>query len=155
MLVRFLLGACVYALLSGPLASRVPKDEVRLACADTTALAVVYAGGSPVDAVIAGEWRARESGCVDDAISPDGQDCGPMQQRGVARHGRSCSELAADPVLAVRMWLEDLERLRGVCGTTFRALGALSGGKCGARPGLVRGRCLQAGLTAACEEKPS
>lgn len=150
MLPRAVLLAVVYALYAGSLSSRVPDDGRRRTCADSTALAVVYAGGSPTDALLAGEWRARESGCVDDAVSPDGKDCGPMQQRGAARHGMTCAELAAAPEVAVRMWLEDLERLRKACGSTPRALGVLSGGKCGARPGLVRSRCVQAGLGPSC-----
>lgn len=150
MLIRWYLFSLVSTLFAGPLAKYVPESR-RDECADRTALVVYAHGGSPVDALILAEWQARESGCDPRAVSPDGQDAGVLQQRGPARHGMSAADLAAHPELAMESWLRDLDRFRVLCGSTFRALGVLSGGKCGARPALVRSRCRQAQIGVNCD----
>lgn len=115
-------------------------------CAVWVTHAVVDHGGGLDDALLAAEWAARESGCNPRALSPDGQDCSIMQMRGVARRGHTCAELVDAPELSIATWLEDLDELRDVCGTTRGALGALAGGHCGDAAKLVSSRCRQAGV---------
>lgn len=148
--VRYLLAYLVSSLLTGQLSPWVPAARID-ACADSTAVAVVMHGGSPVDALIIAEWRARESACDDNAVNPDSGAAGAMQQQGIGRHGYSSAYLRAHPDVAMAIWLDDLDRLRILCGSTRGALGVLSGGKCDAEKALVRARCLQAGLGPGCE----
>lgn len=149
MLARLILRATVAALLSGPLRPWVAPERVD-ACADTIALVVMSRGGSPVDALIVGEWAGRESGCDPDATSKDGNDHGIMQQRGPAMHGHTAAELRDDPELAIGLWIDDLNRFREKYGTA-RALSILSIGGNGIPVApIVRRRCTQAGLGVDC-----
>lgn len=150
MLVRYILASYVKILLATQLAPWVPEARID-ACADSTAVAVVLHGGSPVDAIILAEWRGRESACDDNAVNPDSGAAGAMQQQGIGQHGYSHAYLRAHPDVAMAIWLDDLDRLRVYCGNTRGALGVLSGGKCDAQQALVRARCLQAGLGPGCE----
>ncbi len=90
-------------------------------------------------------WAAYESGGDPSAMSPDGKDCALLQQRGPARYGHSCDELKSNPVLSVRLWTHLFRSLRKTCGSVEKTLGAMSTGKCGGAPKLVRSRCLAMG----------
>ncbi len=92
------------------------------------------------DAAIAVVFAVHESAGRADARSSDGRDCSIVQLRGVALDGHTCAELAADPVLAVRLWLRYLARARARCGSTSAALGVLAAGRCGGAPRLVASR---------------
>ena len=98
------------------------------------------------DARLLAVWMALESGGRADALGDSGRSCGATQLGEVWRAGHSCAEVRADRVLAARLWLRALSSLRSSCGSTARALGAMSAGQCGAVPRLVAGRCAMAGV---------
>ena len=139
-------------LLTGPLRKWVEPKRTDV-CADLIADAVMRSGGGLNEVKIVSEWVGRESGCNPRAVSSDGLDCGIIQQRGQARHGVPCAVILNDPSLALDMWLSDLERLRNKTSSVFRALEVLSCGS-GGCPGLVRRRCVQAGLGVDCASPP-
>lgn len=101
--------------------------------------------GQEEDANIAAVFLELESGGDPSVVGDHGAACSKMQMHPEAREGHPCAELIADSVLAIRIWMRQLRRLRGICGSTERALGALASGKCGGAPALVKYRCSLAG----------
>lgn len=110
-------------------------------------IAAVERGASMDDARLAATWAVMESAGQADVVSPNGADCGLMQENGPTLQGHSCHEVMRDPVLAVSLWFDMLEMQRARCGSTRAALGAMSTkGLCGGAAKLVRGRCEKAGV---------
>ncbi len=107
--------------------------------------AAARAEGMEEDANIAAVFLAHESAGHRYAIGDQGAACSKMQMHPWLRRGHTCAELAEDSVLAIRLWFRGLRELRGVCGSTKRALGALASGRCGGAQKLVERRCELAG----------
>jgi hypothetical protein len=147
--IRSLYVLVAFQLFEGPLARWVTREHATT-CAWLVADAVIDHGGGLEELKATASTVAGESGCNPKAQSADGEDCGIVQQRGVARHGKTCEELKADPALALDLWVSDLMTYEAKCGSLSRALGALYGGRCGARPMLVRFRCKVAELSFTC-----
>lgn len=146
-------AAIVMSMFQGPLARWVApgvNPERARVCAIEVGYAVAAHRQYLDVLLVTAATVAGESACDPRARSADGEDCGIVQQRGVARHGRSCAELMRDPDLALDLWLSDLEDATDACGSLSLGLGVLYGGKCGGRPSLVRFRCTRVGLDPWC-----
>lgn len=92
-------------------------------------------------AVTAAEESRGRAGVRGDS----GRSCGRFQLGVVARAGRSCDELDADPFLDARTALAALRTLERTCGSLPRALGAYASGFCDRGVWHARHRCALSG----------